>query len=1413
MRYLEDTAGMSRPALVSLPDPALAADDVPLSDSLVAELGKQGWRAGDDPLRTRWLRLAACHSTFLYEFGRAPISAAALAALGKVGATHLALAVADLVVEHTRPAKVSKQNQLIAHMPGRVARRVADNLTVVESMNLGKGEEPNRRSTSRLAEDVMHQVLGVVVLLGDYATVKRLVAEVYEQTLQQVLMDGVNWWAELTRSVPIQQLSFQDHSTGPDHQRTFVWEIVDDRGRRGRGEFPKRAGAKDLAALDYLRNAGLYREVVTRLGGRSLSRLTEEPLHYPAGQGAPDRTVAELAATLRITRDRRAYLQQALTHKSWAYENQSLVRQARQNDYELLANHGSYVIRAVSAAEFTRDLLSRTLKPEAEEAAIHSLPERCYVDMFDRLVPESAVLRGQGEAECKPRMKADVFQAIVSVAWQFGEAGLPATLRGWILRETLAQGLDELSRLERLCATFGGEASSTSTSAGPAHDSRSTATLTVRIGELELVRTGPPTRGKKESTRLAAERLYQLFTLGPEFRAAVGTAAEREESMLLLQCLARRLPVLRGRDLRRCIEDGVLGLGLLATSGDEPDDFLAWAEEVDSLTGPLDDDLFDHLVTAYGNAVKARPRPKLEQALRDLAAWVRAIDPEGSVVVRKAPHWHLLLAVAGALRAGAAREQKAVDELANSWPVSGPDSTSLLFAVDAAAIGELLREMPAQSARTVRFRRLPGGVRVECTSTATGTADRVRTLIDLLAEMAPELGVSAGAGTQTLSAPYSPDPADRSFTAAGRLAFHGPQDQDGFEILANVLHRLKNELIGMEDVAQKAALARDRVTRLHRLADAARHHEAAVRLADHLDHTNRALADADEEAVQFGRWIDEYCAAKVLEIKEMENIRLIAPAESGHCEVTLSPSLMRGVLDNLIKNAVEAMPNGGRIIVDWYTEPGHLFLVVHDDGPGLSDEIRERFWRDETVTSTKVHGSGMGLWLVRMDLRRLGATISDDPGADGQRWIIDLPCEDVTDSDAPDRKPTPTPVPLVGAGPRRKVRVLLVDDQENVARTMAGHLEPIAAQIEIAHDGESALTRLGTGHYDVVISDLQMPPDTWGGLWLLRRIREEGHRVPVVVLSGEGGFDQARVAINAGAVKYVTKAAAAEELVVIVEEVLADLSRKSRRDLQDLPLPVALGLQRYESETVANLRLRAGHAAVEDTLRFIGAVGLGELLNDDPEARVPRPVLAPHMMLGKWVDLLKALGTRLTQDSYAGQVIRSLDLDALAVVKAGRNVVSHRSERPNDEVARMIDEVDPLLEQFAAALRHIPGRTVMIADTLRLRSKRYVVSAFRMTGTGPVLPSAKLTSSTSPEENSVGLYRAGVDSWIPIGPWMTARRGKGRGEWQVSVIDGVTQGSRGRPAKLAYQPFGDGDKWETEADEDTDQLIRRSTAR
>ena len=140
---------MVRSDLAPLADPHLAPNDMPLSDSLVAALGKRGWRIGDDPARERWLRLAACHSTYLFECDQPQVSVGALEALRKVGATHLSLAVADLVVKQTRPRDLKRQNQVIAHVPGRVAHRIIADLTVVDSMQLGRGEESNRRVTSR----------------------------------------------------------------------------------------------------------------------------------------------------------------------------------------------------------------------------------------------------------------------------------------------------------------------------------------------------------------------------------------------------------------------------------------------------------------------------------------------------------------------------------------------------------------------------------------------------------------------------------------------------------------------------------------------------------------------------------------------------------------------------------------------------------------------------------------------------------------------------------------------------------------------------------------------------------------------------------------------------------------------------------------------------------------------------------------------------------------------------------------------------------------------------------------------------------------------------------------------------------------------------------------------------------------
>src|SRR3954467_13752707 len=87
----------------------------------------------------------------------------------------------------------------------------------------------------------------------------------------------------------------------------------------------------------------------------------------------------------------------------------------------------------------------------------------------------------------------------------------------------------------------------------------------------------------------------------------------------------------------------------------------------------------------------------------------------------------------------------------------------------------------------------------------------------------------------------------------------------------------------------------------------------------------------------------------------------------------------------------------------------------------------------------------------------------------------------------------------------RRPRILFVDDQRDVAVTLSKLLPKGSFECRFADDGEAALTRLSAEVFDLAVVDLRMPPDDWGGLWLLRELSERGLAIDTLVLSGEGG--------------------------------------------------------------------------------------------------------------------------------------------------------------------------------------------------------------------------------------------------------------------------------------------------------------------
>src|SRR5689334_12037961 len=117
-----------------------------------------------------------------------------------------------------------------------------------------------------------------------------------------------------------------------------------------------------------------------------------------------------------------------------------------------------------------------------------------------------------------------------------------------------------------------------------------------------------------------------------------------------------------------------------------------------------------------------------------------------------------------------------------------------------------------------------------------------------------------------------------------------------------------------------------------------------------------------------------------------------------------------------------------------------------------------------------------------------------------------------------------------------QARILLVEDEPNMARTLAKNLERAGHEVEHAPHGEAALARLSATSFDVVLTDLKMP--VMDGMALLRAMHERDASPAVVVLTGYGTIESAVEAMKLGASDYLIKDARPQEILLTIERVL-----------------------------------------------------------------------------------------------------------------------------------------------------------------------------------------------------------------------------------------------------------------------------------
>jgi signal transduction histidine kinase len=107
---------------------------------------------------------------------------------------------------------------------------------------------------------------------------------------------------------------------------------------------------------------------------------------------------------------------------------------------------------------------------------------------------------------------------------------------------------------------------------------------------------------------------------------------------------------------------------------------------------------------------------------------------------------------------------------------------------------------------------------------------------------------------------------------------------------------------------------------------------------------------------------------------ERRNVRLEFDAPSDEISVLASEDALSEVLSNLIVNAIEAQPNGGRVRVALVRQADKLEINVQDDGPGISADLRARIF--QPFFTTKATGTGLGLAIVARRIAEMGGTIA-----------------------------------------------------------------------------------------------------------------------------------------------------------------------------------------------------------------------------------------------------------------------------------------------------------------------------------------------------------------------------------------------------------------------------------------------------
>ncbi|MEU4530351.1 ATP-binding protein [Micromonospora ureilytica] len=988
------------PPLLSLPSTVVETDVWPL---LSTAIGSEGDRLTID--QRRWLTVVRHHSSALYESRELSevVSPSCLSLLANVGKSVLDLELTMAIGQHSEGWDVARRDAVKARVISSARRTLADRLGVADHGLFGSGERQillqqlARGQVARSNEAVALQLLGWWSLLLPGRQIRPLIQHIYAAQ-ESTAEDVRDWRTVFEKNFGKLSPAYSVTEEGPDHVRSFKVLLTTSDGRSAVGVSQRKKQAIQHACKAYI--AAHAKVLLDR------AEQSSPPARRPAG-----RTLPVYSEHRRLAREfgcSDPYLfAKALTHSSWVYEN--LTRgDTRSDSNAVLANLGSAVLGTVFTRARASYLLSASGKPDPEISLTLTLPDGDLRPLAVALrLPPSALLGvGQKAVGVSDEMAANFVQATLAAAfmqaseWSTFESRLPSVVSRFLLEKSGRSLLDPVTVMQELAAELQFSWQDESEKIGPDHCSEYQVKISLIAGDSAVAAIGLGS-SLKSARKQAAQIVLDADNLrtGKEAnaRSADITTFLLERQLNALSSLRSRWPRLQRRN----------ALGAKYVAAGEWDSFGRWHLEVlrtmSAASAPAPSpEILETLAEYYGDAVRrTQVRPQFSSALTRVVDWIRSTEEDDRIALLESP-WNELLALSAAQGVWLSPNGDAdLVEVLQDWAllnkkhlaarVDTPGGVVPLDKRSAAAILRILQHSTAAALglRASAYASLstgPAGHVIRLSIERDRERDPLQSpIIPLVCEAAPGISVTrADGGVDIKIGHHIPTSSAGWLWVAARL---GQNADDYDHELGALVHNLKNEV-----TAARVALASSTATRTQRRAAdlaASKHLDAAMTIASRLADVDMLYSSAAGGSADLAAFLRSYAGDLIRTLPP--TVRVIPPT-TPPAVVAVSESVLRGVLDNLVKNAVEAMYNEGELAFDYtVVSDGNLVLLeVRDTGPGFPPQVIQALATGASVPSSKRHGSGLGLPGVLRVLRRIGGDLQPfDTTAGG--WLVTLP--------------------------------------------------------------------------------------------------------------------------------------------------------------------------------------------------------------------------------------------------------------------------------------------------------------------------------------------------------------------------------------------------------------------------------------